>query len=1094
MNRFRFIIKSLRHFKKQHFAVFLATLISTAVLTGALIVGDSVKYSLSHLVDKRLGNIEYTMLTGDRFLSSELAKKISIDLNTPAASILMLQGIAINTDIQKRINKTQIIGVDKDFWALSDIEMPELKANEIVISQNIAEKLSLEVGNEILVRIQNADVIPLNAPFTTDENQSIALRIKIIQIANDDELGRFSLRNNQVAPFNIFINREFLAEKLGLEGLSNIIVVADNSKFNADDLNSSLKNNWTLKDAGLKLNTLKNRDHFDLVSDRIFIDSPISKSISQLKIPNEKILTYFVNSFESYNNETPYSFVTAAPESYLEEDLSDNEIIINSWLADDLDAKIGDSLQIKYFVIGPLRTLEERTESFKIKNIIPVSGGIFNENLMPDFPGLSDAGSCSEWDTGIPIDLKKIRDKDEEYWDVYKGTPKAFISLEKGLELWENKFGNYTAIRFKTNEVDKIDLEAKILSSLNPKDLGLMFIDVRSEGKRAASSGVDFGELFLSLSFFVIAAAILLLVLIYSLNSESRMNEVGILFGLGFTKKQIIKLRISESLLTIILGAIMGGFAGILYNYLMISGLNSVWNDAVHADMLEVYVKPMSLIIGISIGIIASLLSIYFVSAGKLKKSVISIINNQDSSFKIKKVRFAKIIGSIGILVSLAIVLYSVFNSIEGNSGLMLLGGFLFLTGCTALFSVVLNPKNKAENSLATISTLNGLAVKNAGRNKNRSLAVVALLAIGTFTIIVTGANRKTFSGTEDQRSSGTGGFKLWVENTVPLLQNLNSPDGKKHYGLEDESALANANFVQFYSLAGDDASCLNLNQVQQPQILGINADLFDSLQAFSFANTINETANPWLELNRDYGHNIIPAYADQTVIQWGLLKSVGDTLFYHNEKGDIINLLLIGGLNASVFQGNILISDSAFIENFPGSSGSKIMLVDAPNNEISEVEDLLNNYLSDYGIEVNSTSARLASFYSVTNTYLTIFMILGGLGVILGTFGLGIVLMRIIIERKKEIAVFEALGFKKSQIFKLIFVENLILLSAGIIIGFISAIIGILPSILSSAFSISGNFLFVLVLIVFVSGMIWIFVPTWFSLRNKLIIGLQQN
>ena len=1072
----------------------MASLISTAILTGALIVGDSVKYSLSHLVDKRLGKMQYAMLTGDRFVSSQLSDKISKDLNANTASILMLQGIAINTEIQKRINKAQILGIDNNFWALSDIEMPELDNNEIIISQNIAEKLKLKIGDELLLRIQNADVIPLNAPFTSDENQSIALRFKIKYVAVDNELGRFSLRNNQVAPYNIFVNRKFIAQKLDLEGLSNIIVVSEYDNLTVDILNENLRENWVLKDAGLKLNILENNEQIELISDRIFIDSPISKSISQLRIPNDKILTYFVNSFKIDDNETPYSFVTAAAESYLGEHLSTSEIIINSWLADDLDVKIGDTLQLNYFVIGALRTLEEKTESFKIKNIIPISGSIFNENLMPDFPGLSDAGSCDEWDTGIPIDLKKIRNKDEDYWDDYKGTPKAFISLEKGREIWENKFGSYTAIRFDTNSAYEVELEKRILAGLSPHDLGMMFFDVRSKGKKAASSGVDFGELFLSLSFFVIAAAILLMVLIYSLNTESRMNEVGVLAAVGFTKKQIIRLRFSESILPIIFSAVFGGLVGMTYNNIMISGLNSIWNDAIHTGILDVFINPITILTGILIGIIISLSSIYFVTRRKFKNSIISIIGNQPKGYKSGKLSLNKIIAFIGIIGSFSITLFSIFNSIEGNSGLMLFAGFLFLVGGTSLLSVFLNPKKKSKKTKDNWFSLTHLSIKNAGRNMSRSLAVVSLLAIGTFTIIVTGANRKTFSGTEDQRSSGTGGFKLWVENTVPLLQSLNTPEGKKLYGLEDEEVLDDANFVQFHSLAGDDASCLNLNQIEQPQILGVDTKLFDNLQVFSFATSLTKTDNPWLELSKNYGADIIPAYADQTVIQWGLLLNVGDTLFYQNEKGEPIKLLLIGGLNASVFQGNILIADSAFVANFPGSSGSKIMLVDVPNNKIAEMDELLTNYLSDYGIEISSASKRLSSFYSVTNTYLSIFMMLGGLGVILGTFGLGIVLMRIIIERKQEIAVFGAIGFKKKQIFALIFVENLVLLSAGIIIGFLSAIIGILPSILSSAFNIPGNYLFVLVLIVFVSGVIWIFTPTWFLLRNKLIIGLQND
>jgi len=71
MSIFHYIIKSLWFFRKQHLAVLAGTLISTAVLTGALIVGDSIKYSLQKTVDARLGNVKFAMQTGDRFVSSD---------------------------------------------------------------------------------------------------------------------------------------------------------------------------------------------------------------------------------------------------------------------------------------------------------------------------------------------------------------------------------------------------------------------------------------------------------------------------------------------------------------------------------------------------------------------------------------------------------------------------------------------------------------------------------------------------------------------------------------------------------------------------------------------------------------------------------------------------------------------------------------------------------------------------------------------------------------------------------------------------------------------------------------------------------------
>ena len=230
--------------------------------------------------------------------------------------------------------------------------MPELRDDEIIISQNIAEKLNSIIGSELLLRIQNADVIPLNSPFTTDEEHTVAMRVTVKAIADDNSLGRFSFRNNQAAPYNIFISRDLLARKLELTGFSNIIIATGNEDVNEITLDHSLRKNWTLSDAGLKTNHLEGSGKTDLISQRIFIDSTISDKVCSIKVPNEKLLTYFVNSLCYNNNETPYSFITAASNKFLGGEITKSEIIINSWLAEDIDVVAGDTLEVKYFIIG----------------------------------------------------------------------------------------------------------------------------------------------------------------------------------------------------------------------------------------------------------------------------------------------------------------------------------------------------------------------------------------------------------------------------------------------------------------------------------------------------------------------------------------------------------------------------------------------------------------------------------------------------------------------------------------------------------------------------------------------------------------------
>jgi ABC-type antimicrobial peptide transport system permease subunit len=1062
----------LKYFGKQQLAVLFATIISAAVLTGALIVGDSVRMSLQKNVDQRLGEVALVLAAGDRLISQETAVKTGEELQIKTAAILHTQGMAINATEDLRHNRIQVYGVDERFWAFSNTNFP-IKYGEAVLSKSLADELKVKVDERLLIRIQKPSVIPLNAPFTNDEETSVSLRLKVVAIADQEQLGGFSIRNEQKTAYNVFVNEEQLADKLDLKGLCNLIVAEKTDKIKLD---STFAANWNLNDASLQIQKSEEASHWVLSSNRVFLEDAVIQACQKVDTANKKVLTYFVNELNIRNQQTPYSFVSGVEDTNLSED----HIILNSWLAQDLKAKPGDSILLKYFVMGPLRQLQEKSHSFLVQDIYSINHPSFSQDLMPDFPGLSTAGNCSDWDAGIPIDLTKIRDKDEVYWDEYRGTPKAIISLHQAKELWQNPYGSYTSVWF-SSDIEKEQLSKKIVSALKPIDFGFQFLNVKQKGQQAAQNGVDFGELFLSLSFFVIASAILLLVLIYQLQLEGRMKAVGVLLALGFPKNKIIRMRLMESFPVIVLGAAIGSFMGIIYNLLLIKGLNSIWNQAVHTSILEAFVLPKTIFIGFLISIILAFISIWLILRKQLKKQVIAIVRD-DKSVKIKPKSARRWPGMLLLIASMGLTIYSIVSSIEKNSSLMLTAGFLLMTSGIFLLNYFWK---YAENKPTALRSTTQLSQFNLKRNKLRSLAVVILLALGTFTIIVTGANRKTFNDSESIRSSGTGGFLFWGESSIPVLNNLNSEEGREKQGLEAQTVLDSCLFVQFQSKAGDDASCLNLNQVQQPQVLGVDAHLLDSLEAFSFATQLQEQPHPWLQLNESTDELIIPAIADQTVIQWGLIKKLGDTLHYFNEEGKPLKLVLVAGLNASIFQGNILISEEYFNRHFPAAVGSKMMLIDGQAHKKGKIKHILTNDLADYGMELTETSTRLAQFYSVTNTYLSIFMILGGLGVIIGTIGLGMILLRNMLDRRQELKLLFAVGFTSGKIFQIIFTENMILVLWGMSIGLVSAFVGILPSLLSEAFHIPGYFLIWIVLSVFASAVFWIFISSKMIIRR---------
>ena len=1096
MSWIRLILRNLWFYRKQNLAVLAGIAISTSVLTGALIVGDSVRFSLQRQTDHRLGATRYVMQPGERFFRQGLAGELSHRLKTPVVTALQSGGIAINSDKKLRINQVQVVGIDIRFAKLWDQPLQVPGADEAIVSRNVAAKLNLKQGDEILLRVQKQGKAPLNAPFVSEKGPSVSIRLKVSAIADDARMGRFSLKNNQAAPYNIFVSLNQLASLLGLSGYANILLAADGEKsaLTPAMLDSTLKVCWKPADAGLVIRKLPDNKMFEIISDRIFFEDSASRAILSAVPGCESILTYLANSVSSGTRSTPYSFVTAASDNFLKQNTGERQIIISDWLAKDLGIGTGDSVMLRYFLMGPLRSLREDSTRFKVISVLPPKNSLSDPWLMPDFPGMSDAGNCRDWETGAPVDLKKIRGKDEQYWKDFRGTPKAFISIGTGQKIWGNRFGNYTAFRFDARESDLPGIERSLMSKLRPAQYGLSFRPAYEAGQLAARNSTDFGELFLSLSFFILLSALLLTAMLYSLLARMRLKETGIFSVLGFRKQQILGILLGEAFLVTIAGVVAGTLGGILYNYLMVLGLNTIWQDAVNTSLLVMKIKPVTLLIGATTGMVTSLTTLLFILWKNLRKQLSILVKSNvaiQSAGIGKTSRIWNItIAVVSIGISFLFMLWLLITGNAPDSSFSLVAGGCMLAGGIALVNLFL--VTTSQKSVKLIPGFLQLTFKNLSLQRIRTLSAVSLLSLGTFTIIITGANRKTSDGQETTRHSGTGGFLLWAESTLPIMNDLNSDNGARTFGIQDEEMLKPVHFVQFSSLDGDDASCLNLNQVSQPGLLGIPADQFNLLNAFTFTKSDStvDKAHPWKALKNPLAPDVITGFADQTVITWGLRKSVGDTLFYRDESGRGLKIKLVGAMENSIFQGHVLVSDSLLRLYYPASAGSRFMLIDGPANQRDAIIQRLETIFQDYGLMVTPASDRLASFHEVENTYLSVFMMLGGLGVLIGTVGLGIVLLRNISERKKELAIYLVFGFHKQFVFKLMLAEHLLILSSGICLGLISAIPVIVPSLISPHSPVPWLFITCILTLILINGFLWMY----FSAKRIFFRNLLDN
>ena len=163
------------------------------------------------------------------------------------------------------------------------------------------------------------------------------------------------------------------------------------------------------------------------------------------------------------------------------------------------------------------------------------------------------------------------------------------------------------------------------------------------------------------------------------------------------------------------------------------------------------------------------------------------------------------------------------------------------------------------------------------------------------------------------------------------------------------------------------------------------------------------------------------------------------------DEAGADLRMRFVGLLDGSLFQSEIIMSERNFLHHFPSTSGFGFFAIESPS-VTTDVAATLESGLSRYGFDAQHTAARLQRFADVENTYLSTFQTLGGLGLFLGTIGLGVVLLRNVLERTGELATLRAVGFQRSLLSRMLVTESAFLLAVGIVIGTIAALVAVAP------------------------------------------------
>ena len=1108
------VLRSLQYRWRQHLGVLLGAAVGSAALIGALVVGDSVRGSLHEQALQRMGWVDAALASPDGFFTERLAGSIqsatgSVTIQRTAPA-LKLPATAARPDGSARANHVFILGVRSNFWpeamAGTFASMPR---QSVILNEGLAAQLNAKPGDGLVFRVHKPSALSRDVPITPQSDASVALRLTVHKIVGAAEMGSFDLQSRQGPPLNAFVHLDDLAGPAGLKGKANLVLAAEiNGSSDQTDthrLNQFLASKMRLQDYDAEVRPVTNSTAVEVRSDRIFLHPALMEKATAAGAFGEAIviqplLTYLVNSIRNGERLVPYSMVTAAGPPWTPTALKDDEIIVNQWLADRLQMKPGDSIELAFFLPESGSALVERTNRFQVHSVVPIEGTHGDRTLMPEFPGLAKAESTHDWDAGFPL-VHKIGDEDEAYWKTYRGTPKAFVTWKAGTSMWENRFGKATAIRLSPSSQPFEGLASHVatnlLARLDPAAVGLSFQPVRASALTASSQSQDFGGLFIGFSFFLIIAALILMALLFQFGLEQRATEVGTLLALGFTPRQVRKLLLWEGGMIALVGGAIGLACGLGYALAMLRGLTTIWRDAIGASALHFFVTPLSLGVGLISSFVVCAVTIWIVLRQQARRPARALLAEGGLESNEPRPRpggrWAGGSALAGIAGGAGMVGWALLAGENASPGIFFGAGSLLLLGGLALSAVFLRRLERVDRK-RTLS-LTSLGLRGATRRRRRSLASMALLASGSFLIVAVGANRLDSGKDASKRSAGTGGFALIGESTLPVIRDLNTAAGREFYGLKEQE-LAGVSFVPFRVRDGDEASCLNLNRAQQPRLLGVNPAALSERRAFTFSRVLKglPSQEPWILL-RAQSEDVIPAIGDAASIQWALGRKLGDVLDYTDERGRAFKVRLVGAVANSVLQGNLVIDEAEFVRRFPSEGGHRMFLIDVPSNmPLTNVTAALSRGLQDVGLELTPATQRLAAFNAVQNTYLNTFQVLGGLGLLLGSVGLGVVVLRNVLERRAEFGLMLAVGYRRRLLQWLVLSEHGGLLTLGLAIGMSAALVAVLPVLLVPGAQIHTVALVATVGGVLSSGLLWTWLATRLALRGELLEALRSE
>ncbi|HUS79853.1 MAG TPA: ABC transporter permease, partial [Armatimonadota bacterium] len=1105
--------------------VIFALAVATAVIVGSLIIGDSVTGSIARSALSRLGNIHYALTAPDWF-RADLADGLADPRPLP---MILLSGAARNASTGAVVPKVAAIGVDPALWAMySGARDPGLSGRDAAVNASLAGDLGLSVGDSLLLTVSHQTDVPTDTLFGRRERQDAmrGVRLRVSAIIPDQGVGAFRLDAQPGTPRNIFIDRRWLAGELGREGRANAMVAGAANGRSAEGrpaevierVQEGLKQAVKLADYGLKL-VPSSHGYLSVQSPGLVLPASVTEAANaaaaDCSARSDPTSVYLAETIEPVGDDSApklaYAVVAGvgslSPVHIVDREVRDlgDGLVLNRWAADDLHAELGRTYRLTYLIPSWEEGYRTASLELTLRGIIGTAGMGADRDLVPDFEGITNAERIDDWKPPFPVDLDRVTERDEEYWDLHRAAPKAFVSLDTARRLWSSGPAGggadwITSVRIypgrdrTIRELAKV-YEPALLGRLSPTDAGLVFRPVRQIALSASKGTSDFGQLFLGMSFFLVLSGAGLAGMLMRLSADRRASQAGVMMACGFTAGSAAHVILTEGAALAIPGALLGVPLGVAYGWAIIRALGTWWRAALGVGPeLWLFVSPTTLAEGGLAGLAVGLVAAWWAARRLSRSGVLDLLAGWQSLQTIPRGRPRgpmMMTIAVAAVVTVVLMILALAGAIPAETAFFIIGTALLVAGLSGA-SLALGRAMRVGRAASADALL---AVRNAAAGRGRSLLVIGLLAAAAFVVVAVAANSRNFSALDvTSKRSGTGGFSLLATSSIPLPYDFGTPEGRAALGFppEDEQVFEGVQTISLLASPGEDMSCLNIARPSHPRVLGISDRMIER-DGFRLSAR-GGGDNPWKALLARRDDGTIPAFGDAASVQWQLHSGRGKTYSLPTEDGGTATLRFVGLLSGSIFQSEILVHKSQLKRLYPSVDAPSYFLIATPPERTEQVAEALRRNLGDAGLRVRSTAEVLNAYISVQNTYLSMFLALGGLGLMLGSVGLVAVLLRSALERRGEFALMLATGFDRSDLSRILVYEHAGLLVIGLAMGTIAALVAVAPQLVSSVSSVNWLALLIVLLGILIVGLAACALSARIVVRGSLIEALREE